>query len=92
MKGLIGKKIGMTQVYDETGVLIPVTVVSAGPCKVVGVKTKERDGYAAVQVGFGDKKKNNVTKLKRPGSPDGILPVSVSSVWMKAKAMKLVQI
>jgi large subunit ribosomal protein L3 len=65
MKGLIGKKIGMTQVYDETGVLIPVTVVSAGPCKVIGVKTKERDGYTAVQVGFGDKKKNNVTKAIR---------------------------
>ena len=65
MKGLIGKKIGMTQVYDETGILIPVTVVSAGPCKVIGVKTKERDGYAAVQVGFGDKKKNNVTKAIR---------------------------
>ena len=45
MKGLIGKKVGMTQVYDEKGVLIPVTVVQAGPCVVTGGKTVERDGY-----------------------------------------------
>ena len=45
MKGLIGKKVGMTQVYDDKGILIPVTVIEAGPCVVVGVKTKERDGY-----------------------------------------------
>ena len=47
MKGLIGKKVGMTQVYDEKGKLIPVTVVAAGPCRVVGVKTLEKDGYPA---------------------------------------------
>ena len=62
MKGLIGKKVGMTQVYDDKGVLIPVTVVAAGPCKVVGVKTLEKDGYSAVQVGFGEKKAKNVSK------------------------------
>lgn len=62
MKGLIGKKVGMTQIYDEKGVLIPVTVVEAGPCKVVGVKTKERDGYSAIQVGFGVRKAKNVSK------------------------------
>ena len=62
MKGLIGKKVGMTQVYDDKGVLIPVTVVAAGPCKVVGVKTVEKDGYSAVQVGFGEKKAKNVSK------------------------------
>ena len=61
MKGLIGKKIGMTQVYDE-GVLVPVTVIEAGPCVVVGVKTKERDGYSALQVGFGSKKVKNTSK------------------------------
>ena len=48
MKGLIGKKVGMTQVYDDKGILIPVTVIEAGPCVVVGVKTKERDGYSAL--------------------------------------------
>ena len=61
MKGLIGKKIGMTQVYDD-GVLVPVTVIEAGPCVVVGVKTKERDGYSALQVGFGSKKVKNTSK------------------------------
>ena len=61
MKGLIGKKIGMTQVYEE-GVLVPVTVIEAGPCVVVGVKTKERDGYSALQVGFGSKKVKNTSK------------------------------
>ena len=62
MKGLIGKKVGMTQVYDEAGVLIPVTVIEAGPCVVTAVKTEERDGYAAVQLGFGSRKAKNVTK------------------------------
>jgi len=62
MKGLIGKKVGMTQVYDDKGVLIPVTVVEAGPCKVVGVKTVEKDGYSAIQVGFGEKKAKNISK------------------------------
>ena len=62
MKGLIGKKVGMTQVYDEAGVLIPVTVIEAGPCVVTAVKTEERDGYSAVQLGFGSRKAKNVTK------------------------------
>ena len=62
-KGLIGKKIGMTQLFDENGKVIPVTVVEAGPCTVVQKKTLENDGYAAVQVGFGDVK---VTKVNKP--------------------------
>ncbi len=62
MKGLIGKKVGMTQVYDETGKVVPVTVIQAGPCVVVDVKTKERDGYSALQLGFGARKAKNVTK------------------------------
>ena len=62
MKGIIGKKVGMTQVYDEAGVLIPVTVIEAGPCVVTAVKTEERDGYSAVQLGFGSRKAKNVTK------------------------------
>ena len=61
-KGLIGKKIGMTQIFDEKGNMIPVTVVEAGPCVVVQKKTTENDGYEAVQVGFGDVKVKNVTK------------------------------
>ncbi len=61
-KGLIGKKIGMTQIFDEKGNMIPVTVIEAGPCAVVMKKTIETDGYEAVQVGFGDVKANRVTK------------------------------
>ena len=61
-KALIGKKIGMTQIFDETGKVVPVTVVEAGPCVVSMKKTVENDGYAAVQLGFGDMKPNKVTK------------------------------
>ena len=53
-KGIIGKKIGMTQIFDEAGKVIPVTVVEAGPCVVVQKKTVENDGYEAVQLGYGD--------------------------------------
>jgi large subunit ribosomal protein L3 len=52
MKGLIGKKVGMTQIFDESGAAIPVTVIEAGPCYVTQVRTVEKDGYAAVQLGF----------------------------------------
>lgn len=61
-KGLIGKKIGMTQLFDENGKVIPVTVVEAGPCVVVQKKTVENDGYNSVQVGFGDVKIQRVNK------------------------------
>lgn len=62
-KGIIGKKIGMTQIFDENGKVIPVTVIEAGPCVVTQKKTVENDGYDAVQVGFGDVK---VSKLNKP--------------------------
>lgn len=61
-KGIIGKKIGMTQIFTETGKVVPVTVVEAGPCTVVQKKTTENDGYEAVQVGFGDVKVSRVNK------------------------------
>ena len=61
-KGLIGKKIGMTQIFDESGKVIPVTVIEAGPCVVAQVKTEETDGYTAVQLGFGDIKEKKLTK------------------------------
>ena len=61
-KGLIGKKIGMTQIFDENGNMIPVTVIEAGPCVVVQKKTTENDGYEAVQLGYGDMKANKVNK------------------------------
>ena len=62
-KGLIGRKIGMTQVFDEKGNVVPVTVVELGPCAVVQKKTVENDGYNAVQLGFDDKK---VTRTNKP--------------------------
>lgn len=62
-KGLIGRKLGMTQVFDENGKVVPVTVVELGPCAVVQKKTVENDGYDAVQLGFDDKK---VTRVNKP--------------------------
>ena len=62
-KAIIGKKVGMTQIFDETGKVIPVTVVEAGPCVVTQKKTVETDGYTAVQLGFGDVKES---KLSNP--------------------------
>ena len=64
-KGLIGKKIGMTQIFDEKGNVIPVTVVEAGPCVITQKKTIENDGYEAVQVGFGDVKAQKVNKAMK---------------------------
>jgi len=61
MNGLIGKKIGMTRVFDEEGRHVPVTVIEAGPCVVAQVKTSETDGYEAVQLGFGGRKTKNTT-------------------------------
>ena len=63
-KGLIGKKIGMTQIFDEVGNVIPVTVIQAGPCVVAQKKTTETDGYNAVQLGFGDVKEKHMTKAE----------------------------
>ncbi len=62
MPGLIGKKVGMTSVFDENGKQIAVTVIKAGPCVVTQIKTKEKDGYDAVQLAFDDKKEKNTTK------------------------------
>jgi large subunit ribosomal protein L3 len=61
-KGIIGKKIGMTQIFDETGKVVPVTVIEAGPCVVVQKKTAENDGYEAVQLGFGEIRAKRVNK------------------------------
>lgn len=62
---LLGRKVGMTQVYDEQGVIHPVTVLSVGPCQVLQVKTPERDGYCALQLGFEDKPRRKATKAER---------------------------
>ncbi|MDP6052164.1 MAG: 50S ribosomal protein L3 [Candidatus Latescibacteria bacterium] len=62
MEGLIGKKLGMSQIFTEDGKAVPVTVIEAGPCFVTQVKTMDRDGYAAVQIGFDEKKQKHTTK------------------------------
>jgi len=65
LKGLIGKKIGMTQVFDEDGNLVPVTVIDASTCTVVGKRTPERDRYSAVTLGFGKAKEKRLTSADR---------------------------
>ena len=62
MSGIIGKKVGMTSVFNENGVNVPVTVIEAGPCVVTQVKTVETDGYNAVQLAFDEKKAKNTSK------------------------------
>ena len=74
MAAIIGRKVGMTQIFAEDGARIPLTVIEAGPCPVVQVKTEERDGYSAVQLGFGAAKPKHINKpeqghLKKAGSP-----------------------
>ena len=74
MQGLIGKKVGMTSVFDENGKNIPCTVLQAGPCVVTQIKTVEKDGYNAVQLGFEEKKEKHTTKaeqghFKKAGTP-----------------------
>ena len=64
MSGLLGKKIGMTSIYDEAGKMVPVTVIEAGPCVVTQVRTIEKDGYSAIQLGFDEKKEKNATKAE----------------------------
>lgn len=74
MKGIIGRKVGMTQVFDNSGNAVPVTVIQAGPCYVTQVRTADKDGYTAVQLGFGETKPQRLTKgrlghLKRNNLP-----------------------
>ena len=63
--GILGRKVGMTQIYDEAGQVIPVTVIQAGPCDVLQIRTLERDGYEAVQLGFADKPRHQAIRSER---------------------------
>jgi len=63
--GLLGRKVGMTQIFEEDGTVVPVTVLECGPCTVLQVRTPERDGYHAVQLGFADKKRKSATQPER---------------------------
>lgn len=75
-KGILGKKLGMTQIFEADGRLVPVTVVEAGPCAVLQNKTEEKDGYNAVQLGFGEVKEKHTTKpMKGHCDKAGVAPV-----------------
>ncbi len=76
VEGIIGIKKGMTQVFDENGNRIPVTVIEAGPCRVMQVKTNDRDGYESVQLGFGEKKHSRVNKPLKGHAQKGDMAVS----------------
>ncbi|HET7464899.1 MAG TPA: 50S ribosomal protein L3 [Longimicrobium sp.] len=65
MSGIIGRKLGMSQIFDENGTVVPVTVIEAGPCPVVQVRSQEKDGYTAVQLGFGQQKDRRATKAEK---------------------------
>jgi large subunit ribosomal protein L3 len=76
VKAILGTKLGMTQIFDDAGRAIPVTVVQAGPCVIAGVRTPERDGYSAVQLGFGERNEKKVNKpLKGAFAKAGVAPV-----------------
>ena len=84
MQGLIGKKVGMTSVFNEEGKNIPCTVIEAGPCVITQIKTKEKDGYEAVQVGFDEKREKNTPKgMKGHFSKASTTPKKISGVlWI----------
>jgi len=62
MPGLIGKKLGMSNIFVSDGILVPVTVIEAGPCSIINIRTKDKNGYEALQLGFGARKEKNITK------------------------------
>ena len=80
MAMLLGKKVGMTQVYDEAGALLPVTVIQAGPCPVLQVKSKDTDGYNAIQIGFDDVKEN---RMKKPAAGHAAKAKTIAKKFVK---------
>ena len=79
MTGLLGKKLGMTSIFDDAGQVVPCTVIEAGPCYVTQIKTKERDGYEAVQLGFGQRKDRLVTRpLRGHYATSGVKPPRIT--------------
>ena len=84
MRGLIGRKIGMTRVFDSNGTVVPVTILEAGPCQVTQVKTFEKDGYDSVQVGFIDAKEKHLTKpLKGHFNKNSVSPKRILAEFNK---------
>ena len=78
MKGIIGRKVGMTRIFNEDGKVVPVTVIEAGPCPVVQIKTRDHDGYDAIQLGFGTQKEKRTSKpLAGHFRKSGVPPVKI---------------
>ena len=94
-KAIVGKKIGMTQIFTEDGRLVPVTVIKAGPCTVVQTKTVESDGYNAVQVGFGELTEKRAEKLLSKPVQGFLwkvcLAIRTSSISLREPARRLIQ-
>ncbi len=88
MLGLIGKKMGMTRLFSQEGLAVPVTVIQAGPCKVTQVKTGETDGYEAIQVGYGSRKEKNVNRAAKGhlAKVPGFMPVRLGEFRIPAAA------
>jgi large subunit ribosomal protein L3 len=87
MSGIIGKKIGMTSIYDEAGKMIPCTIIEAGPCAVTQVKTKETDGYEAIQIAYDEKKEKHTTKaLKGHFAKAGVSPRKIVREFTRFEA------
>jgi len=82
-KGILGRKLGMAQVFDEDGRVIPVTVIEAGPCRVTQVRTLEKDGYEAVQLGFGEKKRPNRPEAGHAAASQGKAPVLLREIRLR---------
>ena len=90
MSGILGKKIGMTSIFDENGQMIPCTIIEAGPCYVTQIKTKGTDGYEAVQLGFGEIKERLVNKpLKGHFKKGGVKPLRLISEFRNFNGTKL---
>jgi ribosomal protein L3 len=83
MSGIIGKKVGMTSVFDSTGKQIPCTIIEAGPCVVTQVKTNDKDGYQAVQLAYGDRKEKTLPLRKKESSLKLTRPLNRS--WPNSK-------
>ena len=90
MTGLLGKKIGMTSIFDDNGQMIPCTIIEAGPCYVTQIRTKDRDGYEAVQLGFDEIKERLVNKpLKGHFKKGGVKPLRLISEFRKSNGTQL---
>lgn len=85
--GLIGRKLGTTQIFQEDGTVVPVTAIEAGPCRIVGKRTPDQHGYAAIQVGFGEKSKKKLNKPEAGQFKDGDAPNKIQELRVSAESL-----